>query len=249
MVKAKTQTSRLTKPQRPNLNDQSGFTLIEILVALFIVAIVYASISLGTDSASSNRNQLDKAMELVERGIRFASNESILRGSLVRIRFKLDDESVHYVIEYGPKDGFVLPDFKKEKKPEDMSKEELEEWEEKISNVDKNFIGVEDLEQSQTTFPENIRIMGIGTNLSESFSDSGSPSFYFYPTGEKDDFLFVVAGDEEVAALKAGPFSEEIIKEYFTLIVPELAEDKEEALLNAQDSMLKEVYENWLRDD
>ena len=61
------------------LNDQSGFTLIEILVALFIVVLVYGSLSLGTDSASAQRDYLDQSMELVERGIRFASDKAIWR--------------------------------------------------------------------------------------------------------------------------------------------------------------------------
>ena len=231
------------------LNDQSGFTLIEILVALFIVVLVYGSLSLGTDSASAQRDYLDQSMELVERGIRFASDEAILRGSFVRIRFFLDEEKPYFKIEYGPKTGFVLPDFEQVSDYDRLSSKEKEQWDEKIKNIDKNFIAVEDLDKDLTTFPSDVTILGIATSLRDNLSVTGDPAFYFYPTGEKDDFFLAIGGAEEVATLEAGPFTTETEKKYFTLIISKDAEDQEAALLDAQESTLKEIYENWKKDN
>src|SRR5688572_5682967 len=95
------------------INNQRGFSLIEILVALLLVSLMVIAFPSG-DSTEKHRD-LKSAVADIERAIGFASNESVLRNTIVRLRISFDKEPIEYNVEYGPPGNMPLPDMPENK--------------------------------------------------------------------------------------------------------------------------------------
>ena len=124
-----------------SLNNDQGFTLIEILVALVLIVLV---MSLALNSPLSSRSDLDKEVNSLERAIRFMSDEAALKNTVIRLHFLLDKEPQEYALEFGPSDSFILPpkpefDTKVEtKEEEDIKKKEAKNLNQKFNKIARN---------------------------------------------------------------------------------------------------------------
>ncbi|RPJ66206.1 MAG: prepilin-type N-terminal cleavage/methylation domain-containing protein, partial [Alphaproteobacteria bacterium] len=104
------------------LKNNQGFTLIEILVALVLMALV---LGITISSPFSSRDDLDKDVNSIERAIRYMSDEAALKNAVIRFHLLLDTDPQEYAVEYGPSDSFILPP-KPEFETSVESKEEVE---------------------------------------------------------------------------------------------------------------------------
>jgi prepilin-type N-terminal cleavage/methylation domain-containing protein len=224
--------------QKNLLRSNQGFTVIEILVALVLVVLV---LSLAMSSSFNSSSHLDEEAENLERAVRFMSDESALRNSVVRLHFMLTKAPQEYAIEYGPSDSFILPP-EPESEAASLSKEEQEKADALLKSVNMKFNKVQEFQDSNSQVAEDVKILGIGSSASSKFKDTGDVSIYAFPTGEKDDALILLATDEAVVSLEINAFNQRIEKTTHKL---ENLSNREIADLQAQKA--KEIFEQWLK--
>jgi prepilin-type N-terminal cleavage/methylation domain-containing protein len=184
------------------LNNNRGFSLVEILVALVLAALVFLAIPSG-DSAQKHR-ELRSAVDDIGRATRFASNESVLRNTVVRLRLSLDKSPVEYTVEFGPAGNMPLPDMALFKPNPSLSEAKAEQ--DKLSSVDKQFNKVDEFEDIKHEIHPDVTIIGVASTSRKKLITKGEASIYFYPTGEKDGGLVFFSTIEEFAYLEIEPF-------------------------------------------
>jgi prepilin-type N-terminal cleavage/methylation domain-containing protein len=216
-------------------SDQRGFSLIEILVALLLVSLVVISFP-SSDTTEKHRN-LKSAVADIERAIGFASNESILRNTVVRLRIAFDKEPIEYNVEYGPPGNMPLPDMP-EQKQKSLASDKAEEL--KLSNLDKSFTKVTEFEEIRHELSPDVQILGVATSFQKKIITEKEASIYFYSTGEKDAALIFFATDQEIAYIDVQPFLSET-RTVFEALNPESVAKKEDILQTKMD----EVYRAW----
>lgn len=218
------------------LSDDKGFSLIEILVALVLAALIFLAVP-SSDHVQRHRD-LKTAVEDLNRSVRFASNEAVLRNSVVRLRISLDKVPVEYTVEYGPAGNLPLPDM-----PEKSSKSLEEEKAEadKRAALDKQFNAVEEFEDIKHELSPDVTILGMASTSQKKLMREGEATLYFYPTGEKDGGLIIFSTIEEIAYLEIAPFLAETNSVFEPLKTSGVA--KLEDILQTR---MDEVYKEWL---
>lgn len=213
---------------------QKGFTLVEVLVALLLVALIVLAWPSGDTGA---HQELISTVESVDRSLQFAQNESILRNSVVRLRISLEKSPVEYTVEYGPSGNLPLPDMPEET-VKSMAQEKAEQ--EKLASLDKQFTKVEEFEDVKVELSDEVTILGVATSSMKKLITGGEASIYFYPTGEKDAALIFFATTEEMAWLEIQPFLSETNATYETLNTKRVAK-----LEDVLQTRMDEVYKEW----
>jgi prepilin-type N-terminal cleavage/methylation domain-containing protein len=219
----------------PIKNDQ-GFSLIEILVALVLAALIFLAVP-SSDHVQRHRD-LKTAIDDIERAVKFASNESVLRNSVVRLRLSLDKTPTEYTVEYGPPGNLPLPDL-----PQKSQKSLAEEKKEKEirTRLDQEFNKVEEFEDIKHEFSHSVTVLGMATTSQKELMKEGEANLYFFPTGEKDGGIIVLSTNEEIAYLEIAPFLSET-RSYFETIKSSGVAKLEDVL----QTKLEEVYKEWL---
>lgn len=224
---------------KQQINDQ-GFTLIEILVALTLVAFI---LGISLNSPFSTRNDLDKDVNSIERAIRFMSDESALKNTVVRLHFILDRDPQEFAVEYGPSDSFILPP-KSEFETKTESKEEEEKRKKDTKNINMKFTRVAEFQDKNYELNTDIRVVGVATPQSDKLQTGGEVSIYAFPTGEKDEALVLVASDEDIISLKVNAFTSTIERESHALVKSGTEKD----LSELQKKKAQEIFEKWQND-
>ena len=215
--------------------NQNGFSLIEILVALVLAAMIFLAVP-SNDAAQKHRD-LQSAVNDLDRTVRFASNESVLRNTVVRIRLSLDKDPVEYVVEYGPAGNLALPEVQ-EKKNMSLAEEKMEL--DKQSALDRQFTKVEEFEDISNEISPNVTIQAMATTFQKKLIKEGEATLYFYPTGEKDGALIFFSTNEEIAYLEIAPFLTETNAVFIPLKTSAVA--KLEDIIQTR---MDEVYNEW----
>lgn len=216
-------------------NDQ-GFSLIEILVALVLAAMIFLAIP-SSEHVQKHRD-LKSAVDDLDRSVRFAGNEAVLRNCVVRLRLSLDKSPIEYTVEYGPAGNLPLPDM-----PEKTSKSLEEEKVEKDKQValDRQFTKVEEFEDIKHKISEDVTILGMASTSQKKLMKDGEATLYFYPTGEKDGGLIIFSTTDEIAYLEIAPFLSDTNSVFEPLKTSGVA--KLEDILQTR---MDEVYKEWL---
>ncbi len=217
-------------------NDQ-GFSLIEILVALVLAALIFLAVP-SSENVQKHRD-LQTAIEDLDRSVRFAGNEAVLRNSVVRLRISLDKSPVEYTVEYGPAGNLPLPDMPESKR--NQSLEEIKAENDQRTALDRQFNKVEEFEDIKHEISPNVSILGVASTSSKQLMKEGEATLYFYPTGEKDGGLIVFSTIEEIAYLEIAPFLSETKSVFEALKTSGVA--KLEDILQTK---MDEVYKEWL---
>ncbi|MDO9183239.1 MAG: prepilin-type N-terminal cleavage/methylation domain-containing protein [Bacteriovorax sp.] len=221
------------------LNNKQGFTLIEILVALFLIVLV---MSLSLSTSFSSRADLDQEVSSIERAIRFMSDEAALKNAVVRLHFILDKDPQEYAVEYGPSDTFILPP-----KPEYETKVETKEEEEKkkktMKDINLKFNKIAEFQDKNSELPDHIKIIGVATPQSQKLQTKGEVSIYTYPTGEKDEALVILGSEEDIISIKVNPFSMKIEHQVYTL-----GKNLEKDVVEKQQAKAREIFEKWQKE-
>jgi prepilin-type N-terminal cleavage/methylation domain-containing protein len=216
---------------------QDGFSLIEILVALTLGALIFLAMP-SSDNVQKHRD-LQTAVEDLDRSVRFASNEAILRNTVVRLRISLDKTPVVYTVEYGPPGNLPLPEMETEKA--NLSLEEEKSRSEKSAALDRQFTKVEEFEEIKREIHPDVTVIGIASSSQKNFINEGEASIYFYPTGEKDGALVFFNTSEEFAFIEVEAFMSDTKVEYEPL--------KKERVAKLEDivqTRVDEVYKEWM---
>ncbi len=207
------------------------------MVALLLAALVFIAIPSG-DSAEKHR-QLKTAVDDLDRSVRFASNEAVLRNTVVRLRISLDKEPIEYTVEYGPAGNLPLPDMPVKAS---MSLEEEKGAADKRTKLDQQFTKVEEFEDIKHEIHPNVDVTGVGSTSQKKLVTTGEANVYFYPTGEKDGAVIFFATSEEFAYLEVAPFLAETSNFFEALNTSSVA--KFDDILQTK---MTEVYNEWTR--
>lgn len=235
-------TSAKRKKHLPQKNsNQRGFSLFEVLIALALSSIM---LGLVVSNSFSEGQKLDDALSELEKAVRFAQDEAVIRNSIIRVHFFLDRSPQEYTVEYGPNDNFVLPSLLTEE-DEDQVKSVREEDEKKkeLEVFEKKFNKVREFSEKNIELSELIKVIGVGSELNKQLSSAGNAAIYFYPTGERDGSIVFIGTSEEVVALKMLPFSQDVTREYVTL-----DDVSEEELSDKQMDVSKALFDKWLKE-
>lgn len=228
----------LNKFFNAHLKQEQGFTLIEILVALVLIALI---LGISINSPFSTRDDLDKESENIQRALGFMSDESTLKNTVIRLHFLLDKDPQEYAVEYGPSDNFILPP-KPEFETKTESKEEEEKRKKETKDINLKFTRVSEFQEKNNEVNSNVRIVGVGTPQSEKLQTGGEVSIYAFPTGEKDEAIVFIASDEDIVSLKIHAFTKKIEKESHPL-GKESKDEKD--LSELQKKRAQEIFEKW----
>lgn len=218
------------------IKDDQGFSLIEILVALVLAAMIFLAVP-SSDNVQKHRD-LQTAVDDLDRSVRFAGNEAVLRNTVVRLKISLDKTPVEYTVEYGPAGNLPLPDM-----PEKSSKslEEEKSERDKLVALDRQFNKVEEFEDIKHELSNDVTILGMASTSAKKLVREGEATLYFYPTGEKDGGLIIFSTIEEIAYLEIAPFLSETRSVFEPLKTSGVA--KLEDILQTR---MDEVYKEWL---
>jgi prepilin-type N-terminal cleavage/methylation domain-containing protein len=218
------------------LKSGQGFSLIEILVALMLAALVFLAIPTG-DSTSQHR-KIKSTLDNLERSIRFATNESVLRNTVVRLRITLDKSPIEYTVEFGPAGNLPLPERIENKNQLSLAEQKAEN--DKQTSLNQQFTKVEEFEDIKQEISEEIVLLGVASTSQKELITSGDANIYFYPTGEKDGALIFLATEQEMAYLEIEPFINEFNQEFIAIDNSSVA--KIEDILQTK---MDEVYQDW----
>lgn len=219
------------------IKGYGGFSLIEILVALLLASLVLLTFS--TNPSTQLHRDLQSAVADIERAINFASNESILRNTVVRLRLDLEKNPIEYNVEYGPPGNMPLPDMPVEKSYKSLDEEKAEA--EKVAALNKQFTKVEEFENIRHELSPDVLVLGAATSFQKKIVSEENVSIYFYPTGEKDAAIVFFATEDEIAYLEVQPFLSET-RSVFEPLNSESVAKKEDILQTRMD----EVYKEWI---
>jgi prepilin-type N-terminal cleavage/methylation domain-containing protein len=217
-----------------NSSKQSGFTLVEVLVALLLVALIVLAWPSGD---TEGHRELVSTVESVDKSLQFAANESVLRNSIVRLRISLDKSPVEYTVEYGPAGNLPLPDMP-DSSVKSLAQEKADA--DKLTAIDRQFTKVEEFEDVKVELSDEVTILGVATATQKKLITSGDANIYFFPTGEKDAALIFFSTTTEMAWIEVQPFLSETNKTYETVNTKRVAK-----LEDVLQTRMDEVYRQW----
>jgi prepilin-type N-terminal cleavage/methylation domain-containing protein len=218
-----------------NFQKQSGFSLVEVLVAILLVALVLLAWPTGDNDA---HRELVQTIESIDKSLSFAANEAVLRNTVVRLRLSLEKSPVEYTVEYGPAGNLPLPELSKDV-VKSLAQEKTEK--EKLSFLDKQFTKVEEFEDVKVELSDEVTVLGVGSSSQRKLITGGEANIYFFPTGEKDAALIFFATTQEIAWMEVQPFLSYTNKTYQMIDSKRVA--KLEDILQTK---MDEVYKEWI---
>lgn len=219
------------------INHDQGFSLIEILVALLLAALIFTALPSSEDSR--RHRDLQNAINDLDRAVRFASNESVLRNALVRLNVNLEKLPIEYSVEYGPRENMILPSMQDTSK---LSLEEAEKEKKKASSIDSQFTLVDEFQDITREFSPEVEVLGVATSFQKSLIRDARASIYFYPTGERDGALFFLGTQDELAFLEVLPFQEKTNAEYIPTASIQASVAKGQDI---RETKMEEITRNW----
>lgn len=221
-------------------NKNSGFSLIEILIALFLGSLLLVVVISGIRGLSSHE-VLDRQLADFDRTIRFIKDEAILRNSVVRLRFQLSKEPQKFTIEYGPDGDFVIPKFLSEPEEVSTSLSDAEKRDKEIKKFNQRFTKVKEYEDEEKEINERIKIYGIANTTSKKIVTEGDVAIYAFPNGEIDESLILLASDDEIGFLKIPAMTPG------TDFGFKVFEIKEGEIAEIQKRYAEEVFSEWMK--
>ncbi|MGE3610061.1 MAG: Tfp pilus assembly protein FimT/FimU [Bacteriovoracaceae bacterium] len=217
------------------ISNHHGFSLIEIMVALVLAALIFIAVP-RSDSTQKHRD-LQTSLNDIDRAVRFASNEAVLRNTVVRLRINLDEQPIAYVVEYGPQGNLPLPDLPDKAS---MSLDEEKALLDKKAALNRQFTKVAEFEDIKHSIPETITILGVASTSQKKLIKEGEANIYFFPTGEKDGGLLFFTSGEEIAYLVIEPFLSET-----ELVFEPLKSSSVAKVGDLLQTRMDEVYREW----
>ena len=156
------------------------------MVALVLVGVIFLIVPSSEDALV--HKHLQEAVDDIDRAIRFASNESVLKNSVVRLKINLDNQPNTFIVEYGPEGNLTLPRMQN---VDDLSISEAKAYQEKQGKFESQFTPVEEFSEISRPLSVDVNIIGMATNYYDRIIQSGEVSLFFYPSGEKDEAIIL----------------------------------------------------------
>ena len=234
------------------IKSKKGFSLLEILVAMALVALIFSM------AANFSFTRTQASQELVDDltiAIESATDEAVLKNSMVRVRFKLSDyesneDSLEEIeveditqkifFEY-LLDSKNLLESRERINRADLTQTQMEEYIQEQKKNESSFGRLSDLKNGKIEIEYPLRILGIGYPQESKFITTLSSSIYFYPNGDKNPGTIFIFDQERIHYLVIPPFGLNIKHEIIPL---EFTDDETpEQLFERATAKAKETFE------
>ena len=234
------------------IKNKKGFSLLEILVAMALVALIFSM------AANFSFTRTQASQELVDDltiAIESATDEAVLKNSMVRVRFKLSDyesneDSLEEIeveditqeifFEY-LLDSKNLLESKERINRADLTQTQMEEYIQEQKKNESSFGRLSDLKDGKIEIEYPLRVLGIGYPQENKFITTLSSSIYFYPNGDKNPGAIFIFDQERIHYLVIPPFGLNIKHE---IIPMEFTDDETpEQLFERARAKAKEAFE------
>lgn len=231
-------------------HKQAGFSFIEILLGLILVSLIFVSFRYFTVSP---KDHLRFTVEKLEKIVQFANQEAIMRGSIVRLRFSFDKLPQEWNLEYGPDGDFILPSLEKYANNEDkLSLMDQERRDKIIQETDNKFQPIPDFPQGHEQIPAEVIVLGLATSTRKDLINFGNSALYFYPTGEKDAALILLAvtvkSQLQIAQIQIQAYLPTVNIQYFPIeLSPDMVETNSQEVEQILLQKSKELHQQWLK--
>jgi prepilin-type N-terminal cleavage/methylation domain-containing protein len=190
--------------------SQKGFSLFEVLAVIVLIGIM-STMGYRMISGQSGKDQLDEFKDEISRTVNFATSEAIIRNRVIRLILHLDKTPQTYSIEMASTTQLLLPEKSEDNTSlENLDDEELKKEKEKFNQ---NFLPHP--EGKEKDFSIDIQIIGTGLLENKKLQHIGDFSTFFYPSGEKDPAIFIVASKDELMALSYDSFRDRLHTKYY----------------------------------
>lgn len=187
----------------------------------------------------SPRQKLEESLDTLERAVRFSSDEAILKNRIIRVLLKANNDPNTLTVEYANDNDFILPSklFDEQASLDGLDEKEIAAQKKK---VEKQFSKVREFQEDPIEFSEQVHIIGVGSTLTNHLQLFNESNLFFYPSGEKDGALIILANAEEIATLSIEPFTLDFKRSFYTIDNNQNIDD--EFLSNKA----QELYKDWL---
>ena len=218
-------------------SNQAGLALVEIIVALVLIAVIFTTVPLPSlDPESQN---LEESVLDFQRAIRFSTDEAIIRNAIVRISINLDADPQTYGIEASDDPTLVLEESVD---LEELSSSEREAYEAKQENMAKRFQLIPEFSDKEKEMPDGIYVLGLARAGGQSLRNTGKVHLYFYPSGEKEEALLFISSSSQLVYLDIPSFENSVGVDYTNYTELELRN-----IDLAQETKIKQIYDKWSR--
>lgn len=224
----------------PNiLKGNQGLSLIEILVALVLIAFATFSV---IGNPFNSRQTLEDALTQLDRAVRFANQEALLKNKVVRIKLDMSTEPHSFTVEISQHSQLILPESQD---TNSFSKDELEVYLKNQAKFNQGFSPVDEFKKNSKEINEDIKIVAIASSYNKKIV-SGEPAYiYFYPIGYRDASLIFLASIDEVAEIRVQSVQEETFLQYYPMPAGSTFDNIQQQALNIISPIVKE----WLNEN
>ncbi len=185
---------RVTKSKRTSLADSAGFSLIEILIVIALVALITAvGIPSINNAFRTSKESFARKMAIT---LREARDRAMLTDKLVRLRIDLDNQE--YWLEEAPS-NYMLPT-----QPERGLSER--EREEKKKKEEGTFRLLKEITSAKVKLPTGLSLVEVISPRAKMPMKEGIADVYFYNNGSTDGVAIHLEDEDKVKqSLKLHP--------------------------------------------
>jgi prepilin-type N-terminal cleavage/methylation domain-containing protein len=231
--------------------NNKGFSLLEILVAMALVALIFSMVANFNFTSKQASEELIDDLTLA---IDSATDEAALRNSNIRINFELsdpklenkdevsiEDQTQSILFEYAL-DSNELLEVTERANRSDLTQTQLEKFIENQKSQKSNYARLSSLKNGKINVEYPVKILGIGYPNDNKFISTLSSSIYFYPDGDKDPAIVFITEGQQIHYLVIPQFGLNI--KYDSVLIESSSTELDfEELIEKARTRAKELFE------
>lgn len=186
----------------------------EILAVITLISLIFY---VGATLMSNNsREELEKVVVSIQKGVRLANDESVIRNLTVRIKLAMDKVPQTLALEYTTQTELLLDNPNEEENSSygGLLSEQKEQQEKRQKEIDQSFLVNEDFKKNVGEIPESIVLFAAKTAGQDKVTFQKNFYFYFYPNGIRDKTEIYLASIDEFARIQIDAVRDKIDVEY-----------------------------------
>jgi len=182
----------------------------EILAVISLISIIFY---VGSSMLrSSSRDELEQVVNTIQRGVRFANDESVIRNFTVRLKIQMDKTPQELALEYSSESEILIDDPNQE---EDYSFiEDKKSKEKRAQEINQSFLVNDDFKKNVEDIPESVVLMAAKTAEQDKLTFQQDFYIYFYPSGIRDQGIIFLGNMEEFVMISIDAVRDKIDVEY-----------------------------------
>ena len=182
----------------------------EILAVISLISIIFY---VGATMMRNNsRDEIEQVVNSIQRGVRFANDEAVIRNFTVRLKISMDKTPQALALEYTTETDLLIDDPTKE--DDNLVVEDKQTILKRQKEVNQSFLVNEDFKKNVEPIPESVVILAAKTADQNQLSFQQEFYLYFYPSGIRDQGQIFLGNIEEFALISIDAVRDKIDVEY-----------------------------------